>query len=92
MKETKNTYIEDLQTRLSGFRLDLKKIELSLKKAGTSERERLKKQIKTLKQKGNDFEQRIQPIREAKDDAWEHLKEDSESIWGGIKEAFKHKA
>ncbi|EXI82210.1 MAG: hypothetical protein AW10_00657 [Candidatus Accumulibacter appositus] len=88
LKETKDAYIGKLKLQLDEWSADLDAIEAKARQADVEFKEKYQAKAEELRYQKTLAQGRINALQEAADDAWEELRNGSESIWGTVRQTF----
>ena len=78
---TRNEFIRDMKAQLDKADTQLSKLEESAKAAGEEARRNLDSEIRSLREKRDALQTRLEEVKAAGDSAWEELKVGAESAW-----------
>ena len=88
LKETKDAYVEKLKLQLDEWSAELDVMEAKARQADADFKEKYQSKADELRYQKTLAQGRINALQEAADDAWEELRNGSESIWGTVRQTF----
>jgi hypothetical protein len=87
--ENRKEYIDRMATRLKEWDLELQKLEAKASLAKADLKASYNQQIKELRLKKEEAQQKLKKIQDAGEDAWEELKEGAEKSWKIFEDSVK---
>jgi len=87
--EKRKDYIERMAARLREWDTDLQKLEEKAEVAKADVKASYNLQIKELRLKKEEAQQKLKKIQDAGEDAWEELKEGAEKSWNLFEDSVK---
>jgi chromosome segregation ATPase len=88
----KELYQQKKQAQLDEWKAEVDKLKAKASGASADAQLELKKQIKVLEGKLEEGKTNLAEIADAREDAWESIKEGMESAWDSMKSAFNDAA
>ena len=82
-------YIEKIKGKLEKLQAELDKLEEKAARAKDASTAKYQKQIESLRAKGQEFEEKLEHLRQSGGKAWEELKEGVEGAWKSLSDAIK---
>jgi hypothetical protein len=87
--ETRKDYIDRMAARLREWDTDLQKLEAKAEVAKADVKASYNQQIKELRLKKEEAQQKLKMIQDAGEDGWEELKEGAEKSWNLFEDSVK---
>jgi adenylylsulfate kinase len=85
MMSEKDAYVEKLKAQLDEWNAELDKLEAEARKADAETRLNYEKHMKELRRRSDEAQRTLTELRNAKDDAWEDLKQGAQTAWDVLK-------
>ena len=87
--ENRKEYIDRMAARLKEWDTELQKLEAKAELAKADVKASYNQQIKELRLKKGEAQQKLKKIQDAGEDAWEELKEGAEKSWKLFEDSVK---
>jgi hypothetical protein len=87
--ENRKDYIDRMAARLKEWDTELQKLEAKAEVAKADVKASYNQQIKELRLKKEEAQQKLRKIQDAGEDAWEELKEGAEKSWNLFEDSVK---
>jgi phage host-nuclease inhibitor protein Gam len=87
--ENRKDYIDKMAARLREWDTELQKLEAKAEMAKADVKASYNQQIKELRLKKEEAQQKLKKIQDAGEDAWEELKDGAEKSWNLFEESVK---
>jgi hypothetical protein len=87
--ENRKDYIDRMAARLREWDTELQKLEAKAEVAKADVKASYNQQIKELRLKKAEAQQKLKKIQDAGEDAWEELKEGAEKSWNLFEDSVK---
>lgn len=88
LKATKDAYIEKLKLQLDEWSTDLDAIEAKARQADAELKATYRDKAEELRYQKTLAQGRINALQASADDAWEELRNGSESVWATVRQTF----
>ena len=88
--ENRKDYIDRMAARLKEWDTELQKLEAKAELAKADVKASYNQQIKELRLKKEEAQQKLKKIQDAGEDAWEELKEGAEKSWKIFEDSVKN--
>lgn len=88
LKDSKDAYIAKLKLQLDEWSAEIDAMEAKAKQADAELKAKYRDKTEELRYQKTLAQGRIIALQEAADDAWEELRNGSESVWTTIKQTF----
>ncbi len=92
MTEKRDAYVQKLKAKMDEWNAEIDKIEAKADQAEAESKIEYEKQLKDLRAKRKDVEDKMAKLQQAGDGAWEDLKIGIESAWDSLGNAVKSAA
>ena len=77
-----------MEAQLNVWRGQISQFDARAEKEKEEKKEEMKKKIGNLQNQINEFEDRMEAIKESNEEAWENLKEGAEKAWDKLRKSF----
>jgi hypothetical protein len=85
----KDEYVAKKKLQLDEWSADIDVLEGKVLKARDQAKEKYRAQLVTLRARRQDGEKKLQAIRSATEDSWEHLKAETENVLAALKDSVR---
>lgn len=89
MGEQKNTYIEEIKSKIDKWNVEIDKFQVKLAKVKAMSQETYLKEIEGIKAKRLLLESKIKDLQQAGEADWEGVKTGVDTAWKDLNEAIK---
>ncbi len=86
--ETRDQYVIRKKRQLDKWSADMDHLEASAHKVASDVQALYQEQLLSFRAKRKEGEKRIEAIKLSAEDSWDHLKAETENIWGALKDSF----
>lgn len=87
MNDKRDAYLAKLKARLDVWNTELDQLEAKASEAGADTRIKYQEQVGNIRQQRDEAKSKLDEIKNASGDAWEHLKQGADDTWKRLEEA-----
>jgi phage shock protein A len=84
----RDEFLDQMEAQLNVWRAQISQFDAKAEKETEERKEEMKKKIGNLQNQINEFEDRMEAIRQTNKEAWEDLKEGAEKAWSKLSKSF----
>lgn len=85
----RDKYVEELKAQLDQWNAQLAKMEQMTQKTSAAAKAQYEQQLKDLRQRNKEVQQKLLEIQQANLDSWEDLRAGIEKSWGVMEDSIK---
>lgn len=85
----KRDYEKKLERQLNEWKDEIRRLNLKADKAQSNMKNEYMREIKTLKNKQQTFEQKLSQLQSAGEDSWKNLRQGLDRAWSDLGQAIK---